>query len=575
MHVNKKRKRSSVPKPGAFSGLYSNQILGTVVEALDPKAGPLTRRTARRFFRGSPVNEHNRKEIFGAMGQALIELAILPELGTFLPLRVSSARVYGDSLEFAARRWDDFMSRIQSESSWNVDMSDAGACFLRLAAVDVAVRLFALNRIAGIESPVPGTPLWAEQNGIGKILRHQLAESGLTRDHLAARIEVSPTSVDNWLDGRNPPADRYVEPLARELAWGDEAVSGPLARELRRQFTLARLCDVLSCAVGRDQVISAVGAVSRLAGALFESAGPGVFPEREMTILGSRLFLMGSDAPAARGLLRALAAELSDEQLRAAVMDATVPWQLAFGKMLLGEGGPRKAAAGLAQDYVDVVDVSAREAVIALGESIMAELGEEVSSITPPDPASGILDHPLSFLDDSLSRRRRLVERFPDSPEAHYQLGSFLGMLGKNTGLRKLIDEGLFECRIASGLCPAWDGPAVERGIILTNFGDHNGALRELEQVGENLPELTPHWRFAMGYVLTMLGRFPEGLKQLEAVIGTRPSYSLAYSYAARCAFGMRDKVKGRKYAKQARRFGDSSAYDTWRAGVYDNRRNG
>ena len=242
-----------------------------------------------------------------------------------------------------------------------------------------------------------------------------------------------------------------------------------------------------------------------------------------MTILESTLFLSGSDAPAARGLLRALAAELPDKQLRAAVMDATVPWQLAFGKMLLGEGGPGKAAAGLAQDYVDVVDVSAREEVIAVGESIMAELGEEVSSITPPDPASGTRGHPFSFSDDSLSKRRRLVDRFPDSPEAHYQLGSFLGMVGKNTGLRKLIDEGLFECRIASGLCPTWDAAAVERGIILTNFGDHNGALRELEQVGENLPELTPHWRFVMGYVLTMLERFPEGLKQLEAVIGTSP----------------------------------------------------
>ena len=121
-----------------------------------------------------------------------------------------------------------------------------------------------------------------------------------------------------------------------------------------------------------------------------------------------------------------------------------MPWQLAFGKMLLGEGGPGKAAAGLAQDYVDVVDVSAREEVIAVGESMMAKLGEEVSSITPPDPASGTRGHPLSLLDNSLSRRRGLVERFPDNPDAHYQLGSFLGMVGKNTGMRKLIDEGLF-----------------------------------------------------------------------------------------------------------------------------------
>ena len=59
------------------------------------------------------------------------------------------------------------MSRIQSESSWDVEVSAAGDCFLRLAAVDLAVRLFALSRITGIEVRLPGTLLWAEENGIG------------------------------------------------------------------------------------------------------------------------------------------------------------------------------------------------------------------------------------------------------------------------------------------------------------------------------------------------------------------------------------------------------------------------
>ena len=571
MQMNKKRKRSSVPKPGAFSGLYSNQILGTVVEALDLKVGPLTSRTARRFFRGSPVNGHSRKAIFGDLGQALIDLGIVPELGTSLPLQVSSARVYGDSLEFAARRWDDFMSRIQSESSWDVEMSAAGDCFLRLAAVDLAVRLFALSRITGIEVRLPGTLLWAEENGIGKILRDRLAESGLTRDQLAARMEVSPTSVDNWLDSRNWPDDWYVEPLARELARDGEVVSGSLAKELRRQFTLARLCEVLSGAVGRDEMISAIGTAFSIAGALSESVGPRVVSEKETNVPGFMLFVMGSESPVTRRLLGTLAIELPDERWRSAVLAATMPWELAYGEMLWRKGDSRIAAAGLAQDYWDVVGVTTSEEAIAVGESIRAELEEEMSSIMPPGPQH----HSLSFLDDSLARRRRLVARFPDSPEAHYQLGSFLGMLGKNTGLQKLIDEGILECRIASGLCPTWDAPAVERGIILTNFGDHSAALGELEQVGDELPEFTPHWRFAMGYVLTMLERFPEGLKQLEAVIGANPGYSLAYTYAAHCAFGMGDKVKGRKYAKQARRFGDSSAYDTWRAGTYDGRRNG
>ena len=92
--------------------------------------------------------------------------------------------------------------------------------------------------------------------------------------------------------------------------------------------------------------------------------------------------------------------------------------------------------------------------------------------------------------------------------------------------------------------------------------------------MGEELPKLTPHWLFAMGYVLTMLKRFTKGLERLERVMETRPDFALTYSYAARCAFEMGDKLKGRKYAKQARKLGEHLEYDAWRAGEYSGRRN-
>ena len=64
--------------------------------------------------------------------------------------------------------------------------------------------------------------------------------------------------------------------------------------------------------------------------------------------------------------------------------------------------------------------------------------------------------------------------------------------MGKHTGIRELVDQGLLECRIASGLCPAWDLPAVEWGIILTNFGAHQEALQELERAARNCRSRLP-----------------------------------------------------------------------------------
>ena len=197
----------------------------------------------------------------------------------------------------------------------------------------------------------------------------------------------------------------------------------------------------------------------------------------------------------------------------------------------------------------------------------------QIDAFIPRGPWPIPEHHPATVKEDGVSIRRRLVERFPHSPEAHNQLGSFLGLVGQRTGVREFIDQGLLECRIASGLCPAWDAPGVERGIILTNFGDNQEAYDELEQVAQELPELTPHWRFVMGYVLTKLERFSEGLEHLEGVIEGRPDYALAYRYAANCAFGSGDSRKGADYATTARRLGDSTEFDAWKRCDYRVRR--
>ena len=139
--ATKRKKRTNTTEPGPFAGLYSRHILRAVAEALDLEEDhPLTDRTAQRFFQNSSPNSYNRRKIFLALGQALIDMGFVPDLSPDLTLKVPpSARVYADSLQSAASFWDAFMSRIQSAGSWDVDRVTAGRCFLGLAAVDLAV----------------------------------------------------------------------------------------------------------------------------------------------------------------------------------------------------------------------------------------------------------------------------------------------------------------------------------------------------------------------------------------------------------------------------------------------------
>ena len=570
----KRKKRSTTPELGPFVGLYSRHILRTIVEALDLEEGHrLTDRTARRFFRNSNPNGYSRSQIFLAFGQTLIDLGFVPVLSPHLPLQAPSAQVYADSLETAAGRWDAFMSQIQSESSWNVDTVTAGRCFVDLASVDLALRLCALNYVAGFNVSLPGTPLWAEENGIGRILRKHTAEAGLNRAQLAARLKVSETTVDNWLDGRYWPDRGYIDSLALEFADGDHGRASPLAAELKRQFALARLCHLLSELVGRDRVISAVEAVSQFAQDLSKLMGPRLVPERKRHTMGTILLFAGCDSPLATNILLRMADGYPNGERKDAVRAAAWPWEAAFGLARAVGEGPKSFASGLAQDYLDVVDGSARTNAINVSEVIYKELSGHTASLTPNGPLSISELNPLFGLEGGIAVRRRIVEQFPDNPEAHNQLGSFLGMVGKNTGIRRFVDEGLLECRIASGLCPAWDLPAVEWGIMLTNFGAHQEALEELEQVAQELPEPTSHWQFAIGYVLTELERFSEGLEHLERVITARPDYALAYSYAARCAFNTGDLRQGAEYAKTARRLGDATEFGAWQGGKYRTQR--
>ena len=554
-----------------MDGLYSGRILRAIFQALDIKDEVLGDQTARRFFSGRHVDEYNRNQIFDALGQALITRGLAPATLEDLPEELPMEAVVGMTLMGACGEWDRLLAHIQGRSGKIADVGKAGAQLLRLVVVDLALRVFALVYLDLAGPPGTEPPAWVLENGIGTILRGHLRRAGLTRNQLAARLEVSRTSVDNWLDGKNRPSADSVVVLAEGLASANGRDSVELQRELNRQFALASMADLLAAGIGRDRVIELTMKLAHFARVLSESPDlPRLLGDKPRGIVRN-LILFGSAGGSASALLSWLADRELDPTWQRDLLAAAAPWDLAFESLAMMNMGSRSSA-GLAQDISDVTGAVTEE-----DQYINDALKREAAWHTDFAMGSNIDEEGLRFylakLQDSIDLRRRLARRFPRSPLAHSNLGSFLGMVGKEFAKRSLVDEGVLECKIAAGLQPNWDTPAVEVGIILVNIGEGEAALRELERAECTLPEPTPHLRFVKGYVLMTLERFTEALESLEAVIDERPDYAPAYDHAAHCAFNSEDRIKGLRYAKEARMRGMPAEHWAWGDGAYSSRK--
>ena len=573
---------------------YSGHVLGAVVDALDVGGGVLGDKTAKRMFAGRSVNTASKTERLEALGQELVDLGIVPDVDwqareAGFRKDLETYDVLGEAIGLMCEWWDELMERVQSESVEVRDLSSVGRGFLRLVVVDVALRMVGWAYLADVELPEAHVPAWAREHGGRDILRGALRGSGLRRHDLARELEVSPTTVDNWLSGRNFPSWFYLPALAPALARGEGADADELETRLRQELALARLSERVAAVVGWDAVAEDVEASFGFArlmqqadalSSVFEwvveaakSLGSDMSEKPDM--LGGYVALMlarmGASAPFAGRLLWALARMPEARDWADDVRAAASSMELQFRHIAGSQSGTRTAA-GLAQDYFDVVLEPTAEDLEA-NEAIRMTLVGENNDVFPLRLDMGSVTNSFGVIDRSIRVRRGLVRRFPHSAEPHYQLGSMLGMMGMRTMKRAWIDEGIMECWIAAGLEPRWDAPAVEPGIILENIRDWDGALRELDTAEGKLPAVTPHLRYVRGYALMNAGRFEEALAEHLAVVEARPDFAKAWGYAAHCAFTLGNSKEGLRYAKTARSLGDGWVYDAWDKGAYGRRR--
>ena len=526
--------------------VYSGQIIGAVVKALNLDHPVLKERTARRFFAGRTVSEYSHAQILRAIGQVLVETGIVPVPSAFEKYGISMPNIVTETIARESQRWDKLVATMQSRSAATDDTASAIADFLRIVVVDLAVRMFALMRLAELDPGNSETPSWSQENGGGKYLRALTQQAGLTRDEMVRRIDVSDTSVDNWLDGNNRPTPENIAVIADAIADRLPGVEAQqIEQDIGRQFTFAHLADLVATQIGRQQTVELSSALTRFIRLItldVEGMARPSIKEMGGDEIGALRF--GAAEPWVHDvLLPNLAIAEPDPAWKEDILAAAAPWDVSF-QHVGAKNTQLRSAAGLAQDTSDIAG------------------GEDPARFQIYNRLSRTMFEPLK---SGVAIRRAIAHDFPSSPTAHLELGSFLGMAGKWMGRRDLVDEGITECKIASGLLPDWDNPAVEPGIILANIRAYDEALVELAHAAERLPVATPHLRFATGYVLMELSRHTEALEHFESVIASRPDYALAHGYAARCAFELGGTTKAIGFAKTARRLGEPTEYNAWR----------
>ena len=522
---------------GPLARAYSGQVMGAVVDAFGTGNAFLKGKTARRFFAGHTCTDANRRQVFEAVAGLLLDAGGIETSN--LPRRGDLAR----ALEEAALRWDEALATLQSRAGpLDAAVMERG---LRFAVVDLALRLFALLRLARRLSPRPGIPLWSDPNGGGELLRRLARGSGLTREALAERVGVSDNTVDAWLDGASRPSAANVAALAEALESDRE--SAALATSIRWTYALSALATGLAHELGREQVRELASALVRFVRALGHDVERMDRPPIEETA-GAELNALwhGAAHSMSHPLLRNLAAAEEDPGWRRDILASMRPWGMGLQHAAVQAAG-KPLAAGLAE-------APAESGGSEEDANAEAALGLVVAGT---DPWSVDLAR-------QADRLRSIARRNPGSARAHFEAGAFLGMAGKRLGRRDLVDEGIVECWIAARLAPGWDAPAVEPGVILANAGQFAAALEELWQAEAWLGRTTPHLLLCRGYARMRLSLHDDALADLEAVIAERPDFGLALEWAARCALAAGQKRRAHALRRQAMRYGAPDAYLEW-----------
>ena len=566
-------------KSTRFNPPKSGRVVGAVVRALKLKHPTLLDRTARRYFNGELVMEDSRADVIKAVAEALIESGFLSDMTLMPRLGISLSDLLPLLIKAHIERWDAVGGEVRSATSPVRDSQLAAVPYLRLAVIDIALRVSAIAKSTGVPPPGEDAPSWSLIKGKGQVLRELMKElrGKVTREDLAEHLGVSNNTLDQWLSGKSRPANERLVRVAQEFAELLSAVDpNELISRLKRHYGLCDLCDILAVRVGRESVIELGTAFNRIVTRTMSALGQATLTQAAIEVDEKSLVVFGSQSESAASVLSLVWGQEEDPIWRSDLMAAPGDWVsrlqfVARGLSTLEEGQeelikrlgiPSSEYAKIQKSVVRSVQGDQTRMAPGLDGQTVVRVSGDAEYSANNRMVQALQADSEGDLGMAIVHARRAVELQPEEADHHFFLGAYLGQAGE-------IEEGIAECWVASSLSPQWDKPRTEIGIIYINQGRYEEARQHLQLMADEIDELTPHMAWMLGHA-TMWCKEPQAaLGLFEFVLNAEPENATVIDSAAFCHFLLGNKVEGARLAKSAAQLGVSTTYDAWRAGQY------
>lgn len=609
---------------GSFPTCKSGYLLGKLVDAFNLRAFDAAEafsgkgaRNASRYFNGTRVDLKSQNLVLHGIATALDESGLLPPLpnaAAVLPplppeivqnASITHRALVEVMLRNFAKNWDETEGALQRLGATVGFPASAKGATARLVAVDLALRAAGLFWLARVQTGESLPIHWAEDNGIGQLLRERLAACSprMTRETLAEKLKVSQNTVDSWLDRDARPSDENLQDLAELLGTGDRRAIPGIVRELRLLFGARELYRMLEKQVGPTESRAIAQALCELplfflqfprssrapgendikmgAAALFGTTAPrdtalAVRRRKERGLPNAVELLELTHNRAVGGVLQSMVTEATrvapDPVWATTLNGAASSWfdhlqwvarrlappsddDLALMKALM-PNLPLESIAYMAQGTPRIVaPPNSRK----LSEKTLEAMGQ-------PSLQARIAGNERAALDDlrgAAHEYRRAIGLDFEDTEAHFRLGCILWQMGE-------LAEAQAELHLAVAQHPTWDRPRVELAIVQLNLGDHETALSLLEDAKRHVATKSSWVQLHLAYAHEMGGNLLKAIAGYLELLELEPANAEGHDRVAHLLLASGRKREGAAHAKRAHDLGFSDVFVAWEANYYN-----